>query len=202
MPSDTFTVVMGEAPGNPELASQVKPTQPYPFVPVKETRYYACARPAAKMERTDGFAISFLAGIHETNNFHTIRFLDNEIAGSHPEVREAGAAEIEEYLYRKDPKGFMRKQTTAEVEAGLATKLATLVAIKLQSLGSTELLSAEQILELMASSNEPAGEPVDNSDERKLAGVDPAAALRERFAGLRSGSAILSNATNTANSAT
>lgn len=203
MPSDVLVVQMGsslETPG----ATTAKPTQPYPFIAVPEKRYYYCARPGAKMDRPDGFSLHFPANIHESNSFHTINWLDNEIANGHPEVREATPDEIQEYLFRKDPKGYTRRQTIAEMETELSAKLAAAVSAKLQKLGVSELLSPEQILELMHDSAvNPEGEPIANAaDADKLGGVDKNAELRAKFANIRSGNAVLSGATNTTNSAT
>lgn len=125
------------------------------------TKYYFLSMKASSMHREDGYRIGFLSigatvagGIHETALFHTQRYLDNEIAEGHPNLRHATDAEIQAFNMARDPRGTVLKEITPELEANLRIKI--LAELRAQGVAVPE-------------------ERLSVSDEQKLAGATTAA---------------------------
>lgn len=178
MPSDSLVVNMG-APGNQGFSQQPKPEIPMPYIPVGEMHYYYCPRPHAQMARKDGLVIHFPGNIHATDNFNTIQWLENEIADQHPELKHATPEQIEAYKYAKNPDAYVRKQTEAEMEATLTSKLAAVLSKKLAEAGQEVTYSAEDLRAMLADAGDEAPATKDDSAS-KLEGVD---GLRARLTG-------------------
>lgn len=203
MPSDTFTVVMGGPDNSGPLMHQVKPTAPLPFIPTKEVRYYFCPRLHAQMCRNDGFIITFLSGIHETNNAHSIYWLDNEIANGHPELFPATEEQIDSYLFKKDPRNHVKSKTRVEVEEELTARLAKLLSARMAAAGiQDELTQAE--LKGMLEADIAAELPVEvqpDPDAAKLAGTPVLSELQAKLAAIRGNGVTLAGMANSGSSA-
>lgn len=166
MDNEPLTVIMG-APADPGPSiHQVKPTAPLPFIAVKEQRYYYCPRMHAQMIRHDGLVLTFLSGIHETNNAHSIYWLDNEIANGHPELFHATAEQIDTYLFKKDPRNHIKTQTRHELEEEISARLASMLSARMAAAGVSEGITPDDIKTMLASDSalpdsvEKAPEPV------------------------------------------
>jgi hypothetical protein len=141
---------------------QVRPTVAFPPDNSSPICYFFCPSPNAKMHRTDGMTVDFRAGIHATNNKYTIDYLTQEIAYGHPELRFATQEQIESFNYHKDPVGFTRAKTIAEMEAQIDARVLLLLNAKLKEKGIEEEFTEEDL-------KEAAGNAVNNE---KLPGAE------------------------------
>lgn len=124
---------------------QVRPTQPYPPDASMPTSYFWCPSPNAKMHRPDGMTIDFRLGIHATNNKFTIEYLSGEIAYGHPELRWATEEQIESFQFQRDPAGYTRAKTVAEMEASIDERVLALVNAKLKEKGIDEEVTLSEL---------------------------------------------------------
>lgn len=90
----------------------------FPPMAVKDTgveKHYICSMPFASMHRKDGIKIGFLHGHFSSRMEADQKYLDEEIANGHPNIRHATDEESRNALMMKDPIGTLRKEITAQV---------------------------------------------------------------------------------------
>lgn len=171
MPSDTFqTSFEGLPPAGDLSGVTVQPLQGHtaslPVEIVKEKFYFSSARNTS-FYRTDGMRLVFTQGIFASCNLHDHKYLDGEIAYGNPYVRLATEEEIHAHKMRINPKGTMRAELTAELEADMRVKLEQEIFAKLRSQGII-------------------------TDETRLQGTDSNSSLLDKLSeGIKSGSGTL-----------
>lgn len=125
------------APGDP-IGSTLPPLESRtkaPAVRLVDARYYHCPVPSASMNSSDGTRIIFISGIYKTEVESVQRYLDNEIAHDHPNLREATAEEIRAYNMRVNPRATIKEEVTPEIESALREKLEKEIREKLDAQG-------------------------------------------------------------------
>jgi len=188
LPSDQLVINVG-APVNPGSEPQYKPTAAMPYIAASEMHYYYCPRLNANMIRADGFVVAFLAGIHETDNFSTINWLENEIANRHPELFKATPEQIDVYLFKKDPVNHIKHKAKDEIEAELTDKLAKLLGERLAGTELAEALTGDTLREMLAAEMVPV---IESPAPQNLS-------VQEKLAALRGNGVTLKGMANTGN---
>ena len=98
-------------------------TPEQPTVHIGQNYYYYCPTPAASMHREDGKRMSFLFNIFKTDIKADIQYMERQIESGSQYVRRAKPEEIRAFEMKMDPKGTMKREVIAEVEADVRARL-------------------------------------------------------------------------------
>lgn len=101
-------------------------------------KFYYNSDRAASMYRQDGKKLAFVFNIHGTRCIQDIKYLDNEIADGHPNLREATVNEVDIYKMRVDPSGTLRSKIENEVSADVEAKVTARLIRELESAATGE----------------------------------------------------------------
>lgn len=180
----------GRDPAALLAAAQVRAmTAPLPATKMSQTEHYVCSVLNHQMHRTDGKVIHFLGGHHATDEYHTARYLENEIAAGNGYIRKATADEVRNYNMRRDPTGTvaaeLRPKLESEIRGQLEVELQMALAQKMDSMGVVMSPEQEEELKNMFQERQVASVPtmtqVDpNSDQAKLATASILEQLRSK----------------------